>query len=114
MSIARPYTIHEHEKMEHDMLYVALTRTRKMEYVNFGNINILKPYVGSIYKVSILGKPYLGSAKCVKERWAEHKQGKGSSQFIEALKHFRYKAFSWEVLETIQHSDKKGTIQTRR
>jgi len=106
MSIDRPYTIYEHEKMEHAMLYVALTRTRKMECVNFGDINILKPYTGSIYRVSIFNKSYIGSAKCVKERWAEHKQGKGSSQFIEALKHFGYKAFNWEVLETINYCDK--------
>jgi len=51
MSIDRPYTIYEHEKMAHDMLYVALTRTRKKEYVNFGDINILKPYTGSIYRI---------------------------------------------------------------
>ena len=106
MSIDRPYTIYEHEKMEHDMLYVAFTRTRKMEYVNFGDINILKPYTGSIHRVSIFNKSYIGSAKCVKERWAGHKQGKGSNQFIEALKHFGYKAFTWEVLGTIHYSDK--------
>ena len=29
MSIDRPYTIYEHEKMKHDMMYVSLTRTRK-------------------------------------------------------------------------------------
>jgi hypothetical protein len=105
MSIDRPYTIYEHEKMAHDMLYVALTRTRKLEYINFGNINLLKPYAGSIYRISIYDKSYIGSAKCVKERWAEHKQGKGSSKFIQALKHFGCDAFKWEVLETISYCD---------
>ena len=104
-SFDRPYTIYEHEKMKHDMLYVSLTRTRKKEYVNFGDISIVKPYRGSIYRVSLNGKSYIGSAKDVKERWAEHKQGKGHSQFIRALHDHGHKAFKWEVLETISYSD---------
>lgn len=105
MSIDRPYTIYEHEKMMHDMLYVALTRTRKKEYVNFGNVDILKPYTGSIYRISINDKSYIGCAKRVKERWLEHKSGKGNSKFIQALKHYGHKAFKWEVLETINFCD---------
>ena len=57
------------------MLYVSLTRTRKQEYVNFGDISIVKPYRGSVHRVSFNGKSYIGSAKDVKERWAAHKQG---------------------------------------
>ena len=109
MSIDRPYTIYEHEKMiekgYHDMLYVCLTRTRKQEYVNFGDISILKPYQGSIYRVSLNDKSYIGSAKDVKARWAEHKEGKGNSKFIRSLKDHGNKAFKWEVLETISYSD---------
>jgi hypothetical protein len=104
-SFDRPYTIYEHEKMKHDMLYVSLTRTRKKEYVNFGEISIVKPYKGSVYRVSFNGKSYIGSAKDVKERWAEHKQGKGHSQFIRALQDHGHKAFKWELLETIMYSD---------
>ena len=59
--------------MKHNMLYVSLTRTRKQEYVNFGDISIVKPYKGSVYRVSFNGKSYIGSANDVKERWAEHK-----------------------------------------
>lgn len=29
MTINRPYSIYEHKRMQHDMLYVALTRTSK-------------------------------------------------------------------------------------
>jgi len=104
-SFNRPYTIYEHEKMKHDMLYVSLTRTRKKEYVNFGDISTVKPYQGSIYRVSLSGKSYIGSAKDVKERWTEHKQGKGHSKFIRALQDHGHKAFKWEVLETISYSD---------
>jgi len=104
-SFDRPYTIYEHEKMKHDMLYVSLTRTRKKEYINFGDISIVKPYTGSMYRASFNGKSYIGSAKDIKERWAEHKQGKGHSQFIRALQDHGHKAFKWEVLETIAYSD---------
>ena len=91
--------------MESDMKYVALTRTRKQEYVNFGDISIVKPYKGSVYRASFNGKSYIVSAKDVKERWAEHKQGKGHSKFIRALQDHGHKAFKWEVLETIAYSD---------
>ena len=75
-SFDRPYTIYEHEKMKHDMIYVSLTRTRKTEFVIFGDISIVKPYKGSVYRASFNGKSYIGSAKDVEERWAERKEGK--------------------------------------
>ena len=65
----------------------------------------MKPYKGSVYRVSLNGKSYIGSAKDVKERWAERKQGKGHSKFIQALQNHGHKAFKWEVLETIAYSD---------
>jgi len=50
MTINRPYSIYEYNRMQHDMMYVALTRTSKKEYVKFCEINLLKPYVGYIYR----------------------------------------------------------------
>ena len=38
MTINKPYAIYEYDRMKHDMLYVALTRTSKEEYVNFCDI----------------------------------------------------------------------------
>ena len=40
MTINRPYSIYEYNRMQHDMLYVALTRTSKNEYVNFCGIDL--------------------------------------------------------------------------
>ena len=55
MTINRPYSIYEYNRMQHDMLYVALTRTSKKEYVNFCGIDLLKPYTGYVYRYSING-----------------------------------------------------------
>ena len=38
MSINKDYAIYEYDRMKHNMLYVALTRTSKEEYVNFCDI----------------------------------------------------------------------------
>ena len=65
----------------------------------------MKQYKGSVYRVSFNGKSYIGSAKDVKERLAEHKQGKGHCQFIRALQDHGHKAFKWVVIETTMYSD---------
>ena len=52
MTINRPYSIYEYNRMQHDMLYVALTRTSKKYYVTFCGIDLLKPNVGYIYRYS--------------------------------------------------------------
>ena len=41
MTINRPYNIYKYDTMDYDMRYVALTRTRKKEYVNFCGIDVL-------------------------------------------------------------------------
>ena len=38
MTINNDCAIYEYDRMRHDMLYVALTRTSKEEYVNFCDI----------------------------------------------------------------------------
>ncbi len=38
MTIDHPYSIYEYKKMSGDMLYVALTRATKKEYVNFCDV----------------------------------------------------------------------------
>ena len=49
MTINQPYSIDEHKRMKHDMLYVCLTKTSKQEYVNSCGAQCLKPYTGYIY-----------------------------------------------------------------
>ena len=68
MTINRPYSIYEYKRMKHDMLYVALTRTQKKEYVNFCNIGLYRPYVGYIYRYSYNGKSYIGSTTNIKQQ----------------------------------------------
>ena len=60
--------------MDYDMRYVALTRTRKKEYVNLCGIDVLKPYAGSVYGAEgkTTSKYYVGSAKDVKVKGNEH------------------------------------------
>ena len=40
MTINNDYAIYEYDIMKHDMLYAALTRTSKEEYVNFCGIKV--------------------------------------------------------------------------
>ena len=68
MTTNRPYSMYEYNRMQHDMVYVALTRTSKNEYVNFRGIDLLKPYIGYVYRHSLNGKSYIGSTVNVKRR----------------------------------------------
>ena len=60
MTIDKPYAIYEYDKMKHDMLYVALTRTSKEEDVNFCDIKINRPRTGYIYRYFYKNKSYIG------------------------------------------------------
>ena len=66
ITINRPHSIYEYSRMQHDMLYVALTRTSETVYVNFCEINLLKPDVGYIYRYSLNGKSHIGSTVNIK------------------------------------------------
>ncbi len=56
------------------MLYVALTRTSKHEYVNFCDLNEkVKPYKGYMYRYSYNNVSYIGSTTDIKNRQEEHK-----------------------------------------
>lgn len=105
MTINRPYSIYEYNRMQHDMLYVALTRTSKKEYVNFCEISLLKPYVGYIYRYSYNGKSYIGSTTDVKRRKEDHKTNT-TNKFGRAIQRYGYKQFDFEILEKLQYSDK--------
>ena len=66
MTINEPYSIYEYKRMKKDMLYVALTRTSNKEFVNFCDIEIMKPYVGFVYRYTHNGRSYIGSTTDVK------------------------------------------------
>eukprot|EP00971_Amphidinium_carterae_P038987 766372-Amphidinium_carterae.1 len=59
MTVHEAYSIFEYKRMKHDMLYVALTRTSKKEYVNVCKKEIYKPYVGYIYRYSYNDMSYI-------------------------------------------------------
>jgi len=100
-----PYSIYEYKRMRHDMLYVALTRTSKQEFVNFCDIALLKPYVGYIYKFAYNGKSYIGSTIDIKKRKEEHKTNT-TNKFGRAIQKYGYKQFKFEILETVQFSER--------
>ena len=104
MTIDRTYSIYKRKRMQHDMLYVALTRTSKEEYVNFCEIDLLKPYVGYIYRYSHNGKSYTGSTVNIKRRKEDHKTNT-TNKFGRAIQRYGYKQFKFEIIDTIQFSD---------
>ena len=106
MTITRPYSIYEYEKMRHDMLYVSLTRTSAKEHVNFCKVTVLKPYTGYIYRYSFNGKSYIGSTrKPIKERQEEHRNCNKTYKFGRALKEHGYDNFQFEILETVRFGE---------
>ena len=100
MTINRHYSIYEYNRMQHDMLYVALTRTSKNEYVNFCKINLLKPYVGYIYRYSLNGKSHIASTVDIKRQQDDHKTNT-TNKFGRAIQRYGYKQFKFEILETL-------------
>ena len=111
MTINRPYSIYEYNRMQHDMLYVALTRTSKKEHVNFCGIDLLKPYTGYVYRYSINGKSYIGSTVNVKKLRVDHKTNT-TNKFGRAIQRYGYKQFKFEILETVNYLEKTELYET--
>ena len=106
MTINKPYSIYEYDRMKHDMLYVSLTRTKQKEFVNFCNIKCYKPYFGYIYRYSYLGKSYIGSTTDIKKRCLEHETNT-TNKFGRVIKQIGIKQFKFEILETVEYNDKE-------
>ena len=102
----KPYSIYEYKRMKHDMLYVCLTRTSKQEYVNFCDIQYLKPYTGYIYRYSYNNVSYIGCTIDIEKRKNQHKEN-NTNKFGRAIKQFGYKNFKFEILETVKFSEKE-------
>ena len=106
MTINKPYSIYEYDRMKHDMLYVSLTRTKQKTIVNFCNIKCYKPYLGYIYRYSYLGKSYIGSTTDIKKRCLEHETNT-TNKFGRVIKQIGIKQFKFEILETVKYNDKE-------
>jgi group I intron endonuclease len=87
------------------MLYVALTRTSKQEFVNFCDIALFKPYVGYIYRFVYNGRSYIGSTIDIKARKEEHITNT-TNKFGRAIQKYGYKQFKFEILETLQFGER--------
>ena len=88
------------------MLYVALTRTSKKEFVNFCDIEVLKPYVGFVYRYTHNGRSYIGSTTDVKKRREEHKTNR-TNKFGRAIQQHGYNSFAFEILEKARFSERQ-------
>ena len=102
----KPYSIYEYKRMKPDMLYVCLTRTSKQEYVNFCDIQCLKPYTGYIYRCSYNNVSYIGCTTDINKRKEKYKENK-THEFGRALKQYGYDIFKFEILETVKFSEKQ-------
>ena len=103
MTIDKPYSIHEYDKMMHDMLYVALTRTSKEEYVNFCDIKINRPRTGYIYRYSHNNKSYIGRTTNIEEIKEDH-QTNATYKLGRAIQEIGYDNFELETLDKIKFS----------
>ena len=92
--------------MKHDMLYVALTRTREKQFANFCNTETYKAYTGYIYKYTYNNKSYIGSTNNIKERKEQHKTNQ-TCKFGRAIEKYGYDKFEFIILETIQYGEKQ-------
>jgi predicted GIY-YIG superfamily endonuclease len=103
------YSIYESDKMSSRMLYVALTRAREMNQINFCNIDIYNAYKGYIYSYELNGKHYIGSTRDINKRKQEHKSGTkaGNTKFKNAIAVHGYDNFNFKVLETLEFNNIK-------
>ena len=88
------------------MLYVALTRARDKQQINFCKIDDYKPHTGYIYSYEYNGMYYVGSTNNLKRK-EEHKEGlkAGNTKFQKAIKIFGFDKFNYKVEETIKYSN---------
>ena len=79
------------------MLYVALTRTSKEEYVNFCDIKINRPRTGYIYRYSYNKNSYISCTTNIEKRKEDHKTNV-TCKFGRALQEIGYGNFEfWNI-----------------
>ena len=92
--------------MKHDMLYVCLTRTSKQDYDNVCDIECHKPYTGYGYRYSCNDIYYIGCTTDIKETQQTHRDN-NTHRFGRALTTYGYDNFQFEILETVQFSERQ-------
>ena len=102
MAINSDYAIYEYDRMKHGMLYVALTRTSKEEYVNFCDIKIHRPRTGYIYRYPYNNKSYIGCTTDIEKRKEDHKN---ATFKLGAIQEVGYDNLGFEVLDNIKSND---------
>ena len=105
ITINQPYSIYEYKRMKHDMLYVCLIRTSKQEYVDFCDIQCLKPYTWHIYRYGYNNVPCIGCITGINKRKEEHKEN-NTNNYGRALKQYGCDDFEFEILETVHFNEK--------
>ena len=75
-------------------------------FLNFCDIEVLKPYVGFIYRYTRNGRSYIGSSNDVKKRREEHKTNR-TNKFGRAVQQHGYHSFTFEILEEIRFGEKQ-------
>ena len=98
MTINSDYAIYEHDRMKHDMPYVALTRTPKEKYVNFCDIKINRPRTCYIFMYSYINKSYIGCITDIEKRKEAHKTN-ATYEFGRAIREFGYDNFEFDILD---------------
>ena len=98
-----PYSIYEYKQMKPNMLYVALTRARDKEQINFCDISNQTPHKGYIYCYARKGVCYVGSTTNLKKRKEEHMLGikTGFTKLKKAFTEYGYNNFVYSVLGII-------------
>ena len=104
MTINNDYAVYGYDRMKHDMLYVALTRTSKEEYVNFCGIKINRQRTGYIYRCSYDNKTYIGCTTDIEKRKEDDKTN-ATYKFGRAIQEIGYDNFEFVILDKIRFSD---------
>ena len=86
------------------MLYVALTRTSKEEYVIFCDIKINRPRTGYIYGYYYNDKSYIGCTTNIEKRKEGHKTNV-TYKFGRAIQEIVYDNFEFVILDKIKLND---------
>ena len=94
----------EYDRMKHDMLYVALTRTSKEEYANFCDIKINRPRAGNIYIYSYNNISYIGCTTNIEKRKEDHKTNV-TYKFGGAIQEIGYGSFEFEMSDKVKFND---------
>jgi len=103
MTIDFEFTIYGFNRMCPSMLYTALSRSTKLEYINLIQRisgNNIKGYI-YMYTHRISRMSYIGSTINVEQRRRQHEKSKENDKFHKALRSFGVDAFEFKILNCL-------------